>query len=149
MSDNIGGITNARLALVKSIAVMKENLFSVEIGFKENGGWNNIPSGKYGVSVDVKPSYSDAGDIYNVTVVISVPRQCVTDDLLKEYRQLIKFGTVFSYTVTDGTYIVGSKSFPLKGSLEAIQSKTATGFSGYRLTFTCKQTFGQRLLTSL
>ncbi len=144
MNDNIGGISFPKLISKRDVAEMKILNSSCSITLKDGGKWMDISSGKYDTSVTVNPEISDSGTLYSITATIQVPRQNMNDELYKEVRSLIKSGIIMSYKIfTNETFVIGTKTFPLKGKFETIQAQQPSGFSGYKITLTGKQTVPQ------
>lgn len=133
----MGGILFADILFIDDLA-----LFSVTGGYAiykllPNREWHTLPTTYEGIAPSTTIETPDSGIRYKHTITIRLSRITLTVKDLQIARGTNVRGCLLQCTDACGIKrIIGSTEYPLFGSLNEIQGKKATDFSGYELTLT-------------
>ena len=148
--NNMGGILFADILFINDLA-----LFSVSGGnaiYKRWPGreWHTLPTIHEGIAPSTTIETPDSGTRYKHTITIRLSRITLTAKDLQIARSTNVRGCLLQCTDACGIKrIIGSVEYPLFGTLNEIQGKKATDFSGYELTLTGTSIYPQLSGTEL
>lgn len=131
--NNIGGIIQCEILNVDDIVIFAVFNQNAEIKTKETANWQLLPISQKNTSVSAQPSTDDAGTLYEhkFSTIIPKPAQ---EDIIR-YRSLCLSGCIIRYTDSNGNKrVLGTKDYPLTGTLAEVPGQTASELAGYKLT---------------
>ena len=134
--NNIGGIIRCEICLSSEISNFTTNGKNVIVQGEGNRVdiWTELPINRNNTTCVAPPEKGDAGTCYNHQFGTIIPTQSI-DNKLYEYIQFcIKSGCVIRYTgANEHVRILGTKDYPLLGTLEETSGSKASDLAGYQL----------------
>lgn len=130
--NNIGGIIQCEILSVDDIisfAIVNQN---IKLQKKEAATWKLLPISPHKTVVYSTPSAGDAGILYEHKFSTFLPANKVTIQEVSYYRSLCLSGCILRYTDANGNLrIVGTKEYPLIGTIAETSGDKATALAGY------------------
>lgn len=132
---NIGGIIQCEILAADDIAAFSVNNHTIQIKKKGSAEWKSLPISIPKTSVIVTPTAGNAGTLYEHIFNTTLPMNRVTVHQANEYRRLCISGCILRYTDANGLKrIIGTKEYPLTGTLAEAPGSTAAVLAGYTLS---------------
>lgn len=134
--NNIGGIVRLEFCAVYDISEFKQSRRKVTIIPKKekDNVWVDLPIQNKNTSCSATPEKSDSGIIYNHKCSTFLPTQHVSDELYHTLNAFVRLGCLVRYTNANSRcYVLGTRDFPLTGTIEEISGSKASDLAGYQL----------------
>ncbi len=133
--NNIGGIIRCEICPIENVATFSNSKTRVTITPKDGEElWTELPINRKNTICVATPESSDAGTSYQHSCNTLLPTSLVNVSLLEILRKCVKCGCLIRYTDANAqTRILGTKDFPLLGTLEESPGSEAPDLAGYQL----------------
>lgn len=135
--NNIGGIIRCEFLPVENVQHFTVSGRTVQISLKEGKNWSKLPVSVRNTSCAAPPSADGGGTVYKHQFSSVLPTPNVSASLQRQLYQSCLTGCLLRYTDANGKQrLLGTKDYPLTGTLEEVSGTTATTLAGYRLNLT-------------
>jgi len=132
--NNIGGIIRCEIISSDDMIHFSVQSRKVVLRLKESANWTTLPISVKQTTTSAAPTAGDAGTLYNHQVNTLLPAPKVDAQLLSLCDDLCRSGCIVRYTDANGNRrILGTKDFPLTGTLEEVPGNSAASLAGYKL----------------
>lgn len=132
--NNIGGIIQCEILSVSDIISFMIVNQTIQLHKKEAATWKKLPISPSKTTVNSTPSAGDAGTIYEHKFSTLLPADKITIEEIGYYRSLLFNGCILHYTDANGNRrIIGTKEYPLTGTITEVPGEKASALSGYEL----------------
>lgn len=133
--NNIGGVIKVDICPIDKISNFLSTGTKVRVSPKEGETlWTELPINRKNTACSATPTNSDAGIAYQHSCNTLLPMPYVNETLLAALRISVKCGCLIRYTDANGqTRVLGTKDYPLLGSLEERPGSNASDLAGYEL----------------
>ncbi len=144
--NNIGGIIRCEIISVNDISGFAVVDRTAEIKIKESASWAELPISVKQTSASATPTAGSAGTLYEHKFSSLLPADKVTVKKVGQYRSLCISGCIVRYTDANGNRrILGTKDYPLTGTLAEVPGSTAASLAGYELNMKASELTPQLL----
>ena len=132
--NNIGGIIRCEILSVSAIKTFEVSNNKVTIQINSGATWKLVPISVKQTIADATPNDDEAGTVYNHQFVTTIPYGQLRVSDIMDYQQCCRMGCVVKYVDANGKIrLLGTKEYPLRGSIEEIPGETAADLAGHRL----------------
>ena len=134
--NNIGGIIKCELCLASEIGKFTTDGKNVIVQGEKNNVvvWTVLPINRSNTTCTASPDKGDAGICYNHQFSTILPSQYVDNKLYEYIQACIKSGCIVRYTdANNHIRVLGTKEYPLSGTLDEISGSKASDLAGYQL----------------
>lgn len=133
--NNIGGIIQCEILGVEDIEVFALVNQTAQIRIKKADAWRKLPISLKKTTASATPSAGNAGTLYEHKFNSLLPAGCISKTDASRYRSLCICGCIIRYTDANGNQrILGTKEYPLTGTLAEVPGESATVLAGYELS---------------
>jgi hypothetical protein len=144
--NNIGGIIRCEIISANDISGFAVVDRTAEIKIKESASWSELPISVKQTSASATPTAGSAGTLYEHKFSSLLPADKVTVQKVGQYRSLCIGGCIVRYTDANGNRrILGTKDYPLTGTLAEVPGSTAASLAGYELNMKASELTPQLL----
>lgn len=135
--NNMGGIIRCEILPVSAIETFEVSKTGVIIELYGIVGWKYIPVCVKHTTAGATPKDDEGGTVYEHKFATTIPYGHLRVSDIVDYQQCCRIGCVVKYTDANGKIkVLGTKEYPLKGSIEEMPGETTTDLAGYRLQLT-------------
>lgn len=132
--NNIGGIIQCEILGIEGIAAFATVNQTAQIRIKETAEWRKLPVSLKKTTVAASPKAGNAGTLYEHKFSTILPADRISEADVCRYRSLCISGCIIRYTDANGKKrILGTKEYPLTGTLAEVPGESATALAGYEL----------------
>lgn len=132
--NNVGGIICCEILSSDDLLRFSVQNQTVIFQLKESAHWTTLPISVKQTTATATPTTGDAGILYNHQVSTLLPASKVGVQLFSLCQYLCRNGCIVRYTDANGNRrILGTKDYPLIGTLEEVPGNNATSLAGYKL----------------
>lgn len=133
--NNIGGIIKCEICPIEKVETFSNSETKVVIQSKDGEIlWTELPINRKNTTCSATPENSDAGILYQHTCNALLPTPLVDTILIDVIHKCAKCGCLVRYTDANGkTRILGTKDYPLLGTVEETPGSDVTDLAGYQL----------------
>lgn len=131
-----GGISSADYVYSDEISSLTFSDSGVKVTLSDGANWRPITYKQKGFDPTSTPINDERGSLYSnsVSINLKVP---VPEADIRNYVNIQRRGIVIRYQMFSGeTYLLGSDSYPLRGTLQHITPKDISSARSSRLTLT-------------
>ena len=132
--NNMGGVIRCELVPIASVQgfTVKDNTAIIQL--KSGEEWQNMPISRLQTSATATPQEEDGGTIYEHRLSTLIPTEHLTDTNRSLYRSCCVLGCLIRYMNANGKIrVLGTKEYPMKGTMEEVTGESASDLVGYRL----------------
>lgn len=130
--NNIGGIIQCEILSVHDIISFTIVNQNIKLQKKESATWKLLSISPHKTTVSSTPSTGNAGTLYEHKFSTLLPTDKVTIQEISYLRSLSLSGCILRYTDANRNQrIIGSKEFPLTGSITETSGDKASALAGY------------------
>lgn len=133
--NNIGGIIHCEILSSDDLLRFSVQNRTAIFRLKESAHWTTLPISVKQTTATATPTTGDAGTLYNHQVNALLPAFKADALLLSLCNDLCRSGCIIRYTDANGNRrILGTKDYPLTGTLEEVPGNSAISLAGYKLS---------------
>ena len=135
--EKTGGITSADYVFADEVSAVTFSDSGVKITLNSGATWRPIYFKLKGFDPSSAPSTDERGSLYSnsVSINLQVP---VSEADIKNYVNIQRRGVVVRYKMFSGeSYLLGSDSYPLRGTFQHVTPKDISSARSSRLILTC------------
>lgn len=133
--NNIGGIIQCEILSTNDLVIFSVINQTADIRIKETARWQTLPINLKKTIATSTPKAGNAGTLYEHKFSTLLPGNRVTTQDLSRYRLMCISGCIIRYTDANGNKrLLGTKDYPLTGTLAEEPGQTAANLAGYELS---------------